>query len=283
MTVGEALRAASATLAVEGFEDASLEAEVLLMHVLGVDRARLYARLGEALSDTDAAVLTALVARRVRKEPVAYITGHREFFGFDFSVAPGALIPRPESELLVEEALDFVRRRFPQADPLIADAGTGSGALAVTLALLLPKASVYGTDISVRALEIARVNCERHGVQGRVHLLEGELLCPLPGPVDVIVGNLPYVSAGEMAGLSEDIRLYEPVEALAGGEDGLDRIRRLLSQVGGRVREGGVVLLEVGHAQAEAAAALGRQSLPGAGVELVKDLGGVERVVKIHV
>ena len=283
MTIGEALHKASKTLAAHLFEEASLEAEILLMHVLGVDRAKLYALLGEELSGGDAEVLAQLVNRRLTNEPVAYIVGHREFFGYDFHVAPGVLIPRPESELLVEETLDFVRGYFPEEDPIVAEIGTGSGAIAISLALILPKAEIYATDISASALEIARVNCERHGVQDRVHLLEGDVLAPLPEPVDIIIANLPYIGDEELDELGDEIRMFEPLEALAGGGDGLDKVRQLLVKVDEKLRPEGLVLLEIGYVQRGAAASLRLLLPPAASVELVKDLGGRERVLKIRI
>jgi len=282
LTIREALCQASETLAAHSTTDAHLEAEILLMHVLGIDRARLYASLGQELSHSDVEVLTQLVNRRVSKEPVAYITGHREFFGYDFHVAPGVLIPRPESELLVEETLDFVSGRFPRGDPAIADIGTGSGAIAVSLALRLPNARVFAIDISRRALDIAGVNCAKHGVEERVHLLEGDLLSPLAESVDVIVANLPYVTNAELGGLGDEIQMHEPSEALAGGADGLDEVRRLLRGAGDRLRPQGAVVLEIGPAQAETAASLAGSALPQATVELRKDLGGWERVLRIR-
>ena len=282
MTIREALRQASETLAAHSIADAHLEAEILLMHVLGIDRARLYASLGQELPHSHVEVLTQLVNRRLSKEPVAYITGHREFFGYDFHVAPGVLIPRPESELLVEETLDFVRGRFPLGDAIIADIGTGSGAIAVSLALRLPNARVFAIDISRRALEIARTNCVKHTVEGRVNLLEGDLLSPLAEPVDVIVANLPYVTDAELGGLGDEIEMHEPSEALAGGVDGLDEVRRLLRGAGDRLRPHGVILLEIGPAQADTAASLAGSAFPQATVELRRDLGGQERALKIR-
>ena len=283
MIIGEALHKASKTLAADSFEEASLEAEILLMHVLGIDRAKLYAVLGEELSEGDAEVLAQLVNRRLTNEPVAYIVGHREFFGYDFHVASGVLIPRPESELLVEETLDFVRGYFPEEDPIVAEIGTGSGAIAISLALILPKAEIYATDISASALEIARVNCERHGVQDRVHLLEGDVLAPLPEPVDIIIANLPYIGDEELDELGDEIRMFEPLEALAGGGDGLDKVRQLLVKVDEKLRPEGLVLLEIGYVQRGAAASLRLLLPPAASVELVKDLGGRERVLKIRI
>lgn len=280
MIIKEAVHQASKTLVAHSIEDASLEAELLLMHILGLDRAKLYARLGEGLSADDAQALAQVVKRRLSHEPTAYIIGHREFFGHDFHVAPGVLIPRPESELLVEQALDFVKGRFSDGDPIIAEIGTGSGAIAISLALILPKAWVYATDVSPCALEIARVNCQKHGVQGRVHLLEGDLLEPLPEPADIIIANLPYIKDEDWSKLSAEIRMYEPVVALAGGRDGLDKVRQLLGKVREKLRSGGLILLEVGPGQGQAAASLAESLFPGARIELAPDLGGRDRVLK---
>ncbi len=277
----EALHQASKALASAAIEDAPLEAELLLMHLLGIDRAQLYCRLDEELPSSDVHALDQLLKRRLGHEPIAYIIGHREFFGNDFYVAPGVLIPRPESELLVGKALDFVSCRFPRRDPIIADIGTGCGAIAISLALLLHQAKIYATDISPRALEIAAKNCDRHQVRDRVHLLEGDLLDPLPEPVDIIIANLPYVKDADLTQLSAEIRLFEPSSALAGGEDGLDKVRQLLGQAGGKLRAGGLVLVEIAAGQREAAVSWARELLPRAGVELAQDLGGWDRVLSV--
>ncbi len=281
MMIKEALHQGSKTLASAGVEDAHLEAELLLMHLLAIDRTRLYLRLEEELSPHDIEALGQLLERRLCHEPMAYILGHREFFGHDFHVAPGVLIPRAESELLVEKALALVKSGFPRQDPVIADIGTGCGAIAVCLALLLPRARIYAADISRQALDIARVNCDKHGVGDRVQLLQGDLLDPLPQPVDVIIANLPYVRDEELGRLSAEIRLFEPLSALAGGEDGLDKVRRLLSEAGGKLRPNGFILIEIGAGQGEVVASVTRSLFPQAVVELAKDLGGIERVVSV--
>ncbi len=279
MMLKEALHQASTTLASAAIEDAPLEAELLVMHLLGIDRAQLYCRLQEELPLSDVHALDQLLKRRLGHEPIAYIIGHREFFGNDFYVAPGVLIPRPESELLVEKALEFVSCRFPQRDPVIADIGTGCGAIAISLALLLPQAKIYATDVSPRALEIAATNCDRHQIRDRVHLLEGDLLDPLPEPVDIIIANLPYVKDADLSQLSAEIRLFEPSSALAGGEDGLDKVRQLLGQAGRKLRPGSLVLVEIAAGQRQAVAAWARSLFPGARVELAQDLGGWDRVL----
>ena len=281
MTIGEALRLASHTLAEHSIEGASVEAELLLRHCLGIDRARLYSRLGEEMAPADALALEGLLERRRGGEPAAYIVGWREFFGNQFLVEPGVFIPRPESELLVERALEFVAARYPRGDVAIADVGTGSGAIAISLALALPRARVYAVDLSRLALEVARRNCERHGVAGRVLLLEGSLLEPLPEAVEVVVANLPYVAEGDIEALDEGIRRFEPRQALAGGSDGLDWVRLLLGGVEGRLRVGGVALVEIGAGQGEGAVAAARAALPAAHVEVGRDLAGHERVLEV--
>ena len=278
----ETLHQASTTLASAAIEDAFLEAELLLMHLLGIDRAQLYCRLDEKLPPNDVHTLDQMLKRRLGHEPVAYIIGHREFFGNDFYVAPGVLIPRPESELLVDKALDFVSCRFPHRDPIVADIGTGCGAIAISLALLLPQAKIYATDISPCALEIAATNCERHQVRDRVHLLEGDLLDPLPEPVDIIIANLPYVKNADLSHLSAEIREFEPLAALSGGEDGLDKVRQLLSRVGGKLCPDGLVLVEIAADQGQAAASLASSLFPEACLELASDLGGWDRVLCVQ-
>jgi len=187
------------------------------------------------------------------------------------------LIPRPETELLVEKAIEISQRRA-----VVADVGTGSGAIAVSLAVHLPQVLVYATDASPGALEVAARNCRRHGVEDRVHLLQGHLLEPLPEPVDLIAANLPYVSRAELAQLPPEINCYEPREALDGGPDGLDHIRRLLAQAGEHLKPGGVVLLEIGATQGQAVIALAQRHLSVARVEIVVDYAGLDRVVVVE-
>jgi release factor glutamine methyltransferase len=278
MIVKRALRRTAKTLAARSVEDASLEAEVMLMHVLDVDRAGLYLRLDELLSLDSEEALGRVTERRLAQEPLAYITGSREFFGSDLHVAPGVLIPRPETESLIEAAIKLANRRFHAGDPVIADVGTGSGAIAVSLALRLPRARVYATDICPRALEVASVNCRRYDVA--VRLLEGDLLDPLPEPVDIVVANLPYVRDDELGGLSAEIRVYEPSIALCGGSDGLDVVRRLIASAAAKLCPGGAVFLEIAPAQVQALTEWVVSNLPGAVVSPFPDLGGVTRFVE---
>jgi len=253
---------------------------VLLRHVLRIGRVGLYLRLNEELTPDSSNLLAQLLERRLNGEPAAYITGSKEFFGLSFEVSPAVLIPRPETELLVEKAIELAETLF-QGQCLVADVGTGCGAIAVILAAKLPEARIYATDISPSALEVAADNCRTHGFSDRVTLLRGDLLDPLPEPVHIIVANMPYVTAQALNDLPAEICRFEPIVALNGDSDGLDTIRRLVTQAGERLLPGGVVLLEIGHDQGRAVCALARERFPQADVAVTKDLRGLDRVVSI--
>jgi release factor glutamine methyltransferase len=269
-------------------ETSRLDAELLLAHVLGWGRARLLAEGHLSLTKAQAVVFRDLVMRRAALEPVAYLIGHKEFYGIDFTVDRRALMPRPETELLVELALGFAgrktkdERRNPDSVALhslsVADVGTGSGAIAVALALRLSEARITAIDISLDALALARQNVERHGLADRVQLLLGDLLEPLTEPVDLIVANLPYTILSE---IDEGVRRHEPHLALDGGADGLELYRKLLSQAPACLRPGGVVLLEIGATQAAAVTDLARRWFPTTTVSVHQDLAGHDRVVVI--
>lgn len=276
MTSKELLANAREVLAAAGIEDASLESEVLLRHVLGMGRTRLYTELCQETSPEKVEAFWRLVQRRLGGEPTHYITGSREFYGLDFHVDRRVLVPRPESELLVEEALSLSRK---QSIAEIADIGTGSGCIAISLALNLRGAKVYATDVSASALEVARLNCEKHGVGDAVQLFEGHLLEPLPVPVDLIVANLPYIRSFELSKASH--LSFEPALALDGGLDGLDMIRQLCHQVPGKLMPGGSLLMEIGDGQAKTVFALLRSLFPSAIIKLTKDLNGLDRMISL--
>ena len=276
MQLQVALAQAANLLEHAGLEEARLDAEVLLAHTLGLTRAQLYARLDQRMSPQDRERYQPLIARRARHEPVAYIVGHKAFYGLDLFVDQRTLIPRPETELLVEQAIEMTHARSLR---LIADVGTGCGAIAVSLAVYLPEATFYALEASPEALAVAQTNCRRHGVEGRVHTLLGDLLSPLPQPVDLIVANLPYIPREELQSLPRTIRDYEPLAALDGGEDGLDPIRRLLAHAGEHLEPQGTILLEIGADQGAAVVALARRHFPAANVELARDYAGRDRVV----
>ena len=262
-----------------GIEEARLEAELLVSHVLGTDRTHLLANLGEPLPADALASLVPLIERRLLREPLSYLLGWREFYGLRFAVRPGVLIPRHETETLVDEALRLARERY-NGVPLIADLGCGSGVIAVSLALHLLGSRIYAMDNAPSALEVAEENCKRYDVQERVPLLKGDLLIPLPEPVDMIVANLPYVRSGDFPTLQPEV-LYEPREALDGGPDGLQIILKLLDQLPGRVRPGGALLLECDPSQVQC---LKRQALrrhPDSSVQVVQDLDRLDRVIEV--
>jgi release factor glutamine methyltransferase len=272
----QALAYARGILADNNIDDASLEGEILLRHVLGINRVQLYSDPDDDVTPAQDKALNVLLERRIRGEPSAYITGHREFYGLDFKVDRNVLIPRPETELLVEKAIRLAESHTVTS---IADIGTGCGAIAVSLAVNLPGVTVYASDVSKPALDIARSNGEKHGVTDRIVLLEGDMLEPLPGPVDLIIANLPYVREAE---LIDNVSLsYEPSLALNGGEDGLDRIRVLCRQAGNKLNDDGFILMEIGWGQAEAVTALLQEIYPSSRIEVDCDLAGIQRTVSL--
>jgi len=276
----EALQSAVQTLHRAGIADAFIEAELLLGHVLGMSKTQLYTEPERRLTQAEAEHLRQLVQRRLNREPVPYILGRCEFYGIDFCIDHRTFIPRPETELLVEEAIEVAQGLFrPGKQTTFADIGTGCGAIAITLALTIPEAMIYAIDISASALEVAKVNCQRHGVEGRIDLLQGDLLEPLPEPVDMIVANLPYVREGELGELSPEVG-FEPRLALAGGEDGVEKIQRLLEQMPGKVNSQWCLLLEIGQGEDEIVTRLVTRYFPQASIEMIPDLGGIPRVVK---
>ena len=277
MNLKQALIESRGTLTGANIDDASLEAELLLRHTLKISRVQLFLDLDDReLSPEEDKVFRHLLERRLRGEPTAYITGHREFFGLGFYVDHRVLIPRPESELLVETVINLVKTR-PIAT--IAEIGTGCGAIAISLALSLPETRIYATDISTQALEVARLNCEQHGVANDVCLLQGDMLVPLSEPVDLIVANLPYVKESDLAGMNS--ANFEPSLALNGGADGLEKIYRLCQGISGKLRSPGYLLLEIGQGQGEAIAAVLRNLFPLAQIEVTPDFSGIERVVSL--
>lgn len=273
MTLKQALSHAREFLTASNVDYASLESELLLRHTLGISQVQLYQDLTRELNPEQERAFWELVERRAKGEPSAYIMGHREFFGLDFHVNPDVLIPRPESELLVEKALSLAQSR---AITTIAEIGTGCGAIAITVALNLPQATIYATDISAPALKVARINCQKHGVTNRVHLLQGDLLDPMPEPVDLIIANLPYVKGGELPQPN-----FEPRLALDGGPDGLEKLNKLCHQVNDKLRPDGCLLLEIGQGQGRAVTTLLHSLFPSAKIEITSDLSGIERVVSM--
>lgn len=274
-TIGEAVAAAAARLDAAGIEDARIEADALLAHALAVDRTRLLAMARDPLPPDVAAKFEQLLERRLAREPLAYIVGRREFYGLDFACAPGVLIPRPETELLVDVALGAARRR---GVGWLVDVGTGAGALAVAIAVHVPHARVAAIDTSPAALGLARRNIAAHGVACRVISIRSDVLDGVRR-ADVIVANLPYIPASYWQSLQPEVRDYEPREALVGGERGDEVIERLLREAPAHLRPGGVIAVEVGAGQAQRVSDIASQCFPDGTVSVIKDLAGIERVV----
>ncbi|RJO62486.1 MAG: peptide chain release factor N(5)-glutamine methyltransferase [Dehalococcoidia bacterium] len=270
MKIGESLGLIRERFSSAGIEEAPLEAELLMRHVLKLDAVAFLNNLGRELPSEQERLIDSLAACRLSGKPLAYITGKREFYGLEFVINPSVLIPRPETEHLVEKTLEIASR---MRSPAIADIGTGSGAIAISLALNLPQAWIYATDISPEALELARLNARQHKVESRITFLLGDLTAPLPEPVDMLIANLPYVKSLDCA------TSPEPHLALDGGVEGLDVIERLCGSLHGKLKAGGWVLLEIGQGQEERVKRLLSAALPFAQIGTIKDLAGIERVV----
>ena len=251
-----------------------------MRHLLGLNRVELYTGLERELTYDQLEAYSSLIQRRLHYEPTAYITGHKEFFGLDFFVSPSVLIPRPETELLVERAIDFVKNTIGRSC-LIADVGTGCGAIAIALAMHLPHVKIYATDISPAALEVAQYNCQRYGVRDRINFLHGDLLEPLPEPVHLILANLPYIRESELGSLSPEIAMFEPQLALNGGTDGLEQICKLISHAPDNLLPGSAILLEISPDQSQYVYALVEEHFPYNEVCMTHDLNGLDRVVSI--
>ena len=290
-TVGQAI--ASATKRLRSVESltAQLDAQVILARLLGRDRSWIFAHHDEVLTDDELERYSELVARRTNHEPVAYLVGCKEFYGLEFMVDERVLIPRPETELLVDAVLDHIEMRAHDLSPgerlRVADIGTGSGAIAIAVAVNSPKVNVYATDVSPDALEIARLNIKGLDKRCQVSLLEGNLLMPLIHKIDlprvnVIVANLPYITTEDYPKLQRDVRDYEPVVALAAGPEGLDKIQRLLEQAPACIEPDGLILLEIGADQGAAVVELAQELIPQANsIILRQDHNGRDRLVMI--
>lgn len=279
--VGRALIAAHQRLEDAGCDSPHLDAQVMLAYALGVDRSWLFAHHEHELSAEQAEAFTTLINRRMHHEPVAYLVGHKEFYGLDFVVDQRVLIPRPETELLVDAVIDHIAMR--EDEPvLVADVGTGSGAIAIAVAANCPNALIYAIDLSADALAVARQNVERLDAWRQVILLHGDLLTPLPERVDMIVANLPYISSSAYPQLMADVRNFEPKVALEAGPEGLEAIVSLLRQAPAALKPHGLIFLEIGHDQGETVVNTARSLLPTARtIRLRQDYGGHDRLVTV--
>ncbi len=263
-----------------------LDAQVLLSHIIHVDRTVLYTYPERALTPEQEQQFQQWIERRSQGEPVAYIIGQKEFYGLDLLVDRRVLIPRPETELLVEAALNIIHSWLDAGTiPIVADIGTGSGAIPIALAVNEPRLPyLYATDISADALDVTRLNCELHHVEQRVRLLQGDLLAPLPEPVDLFTANLPYVGTDDMSSLTSDVRDYEPHLALFSGPHGLDLLHHLLTQAhqSGKLKAHAVMLLEIGYQQREEITQWIRDLWPRAVIHFSKDYAGWDRLLQVE-
>lgn len=279
-TVHEALQAAIETLSPTS-PTPRLDAQVLLAHVLRFNRTRLFAEPSRPLAPSELSAFQVLIKRRAALEPVAYLTHHKEFYGLDFYVDQRVLVPRPETELLVDLALSRQKHQAAQTAPsVIADIGTGSGCIAVSLAVHVPSARVYAVDLSLDALAVAEINVQRHGVGERVRLLHGNSVAPLPASVDLLVSNPPYTI---VADVDENVRRWEPHLALdGGGAAGFDVPITLIRQLPTVLAPHGTALIEIGAWQGALALQVAAAVFPAATITIHKDLAGLDRVLAIE-
>ncbi len=291
-----ALQTAILTLTQAGCDTARLDAELLLAHCLNVDRSWLYAHHRDDLDLSKEQLFQALVLRRRRREPLAYIVGHKAFFGRVFRVTPDVLIPRPDTEILVALALDILKKPNSLPDPSkegalsspfqrtrgvypILDIGTGCGCIAISLACQGPAVQVIATDISKAALKIARDNARRHQVAPRITFVQADLLAGLSGLFDMILSNPPYIAAAEMRALAPEVRNYEPALALTDGDDGLQAIKRIVTTARQCLSPGGSLLIEIGADQGPSILSFAQRMWPEAQCRIEPDLAGRDRVL----
>ena len=284
-SIAEAILQGAPYLRKAGVPEARREAGSLLAHVIGRDRTFILSHADEQISEAQLQEFRRTLDLRAGGQPLQYITGHQEFFGLDFEVTSDVLIPRPETELLVKEALEALTRRGKLDAPLIADIGTGSGCIAVALAHAWPGAVAYATDFSAGALRQARSNAARHGVEARIQFIEGDLFAALQGMglegrLDVILSNPPYIPDGDMSGLQREVT-REPRLALAGGPDGLVVHRRLLQEAGPYLASGGRLIVEMGQGQAEPLRQMAGE-LGWSVARTIRDHADIERVLVLQ-
>ena len=278
VALGEAILKTANLLRDQGIPDARLEAELLLTHVLDSSRHLLYAFPERELALDERRAMARLVERRLTREPLAYILGHKEFYSIDLCVGPAVLIPRPETELLVQQATLLAPNHSEVGEPVIVEAGTGCGAIAISLAIQLPAARIYATDVSSDALEIARRNVAVRGVADRITLLEGDLLEPVEEMADIIVANLPYIPSDRIYQLQPEIQ-WEPRMALDGGPDGLNLLTRLLHQAQHKLKGNGVILMEIDPQQVQPLTRVVQDLFPDASISVEQDLSHQDRVL----
>ena len=279
--VSDAIRLIAQSFHGAGVESPDLDARVLLGHVLRLDRAQLFAQADRILEPREIDIVSALAARRLRREPVSRILGTKEFWSMALVIAPDVLVPRPETETVIEAALDVVVARGLRMDKLrLLDVGTGSGALLLALLSELPNATGFGTDISAAALNVARANAERLGFVGRCSFVACDIAAAVSGPFDLVVSNPPYVARGDIAALAPEVSDYDPAVALDGGADGLDLYRIIAGEARRLLAPGGRLIVELGAGQEQPVRALFTKS--GLPVHAVRnDLAGIARALVI--
>jgi release factor glutamine methyltransferase len=275
-TVRELLKVSAQYLAEKGIAGPRLDAELLLAHALGMDRVKLYCSLEQPLHEKEISVFRELIRRRQSREPVAYLLGVKEFYGLEFQVSPAVLIPRPDTETLVECALDWLREH-PKA--LVCDVGTGSGAIAVALAANAPLCKVAATDSSREAIDVAVQNADKHRVNDQVEFFHCEFFDDGEKPFDLIVSNPPYIPDADKETLEPEIIKYEPHQALFAGPTGLDAIESLIPKAQERLSPGGALMIEVGKGQGEIVSNQIANLGVFGNIEVIKDLAGIGRVV----
>ena len=280
-SIRQVIRQTQAELEAAGIPDARLEAEVMVMNVMRVLRHDLFSQQETELSAQQEQDLAQFMERRRKREPLAYILGYKEFYGINLLVSAEVMIPRPETETMVEHALFMALMGMETRELVIADVGTGTGAIAINLAIHLPAARIYAIDTTDPVLDVASYNIRSHNVADRITLLQGDLLEPLPESVDLIVANLPYIPSQRIPTLQPEIQ-WEPKQALDGGADGLELATRLLTQASDKLKEQGVILLELDPEQMPAAEALAAQHLPEATTSIEQDLARLDRVLVIN-
>ena len=287
MKLGQVLTNIARLFKQSKIKDPADEATCLLCHLLKCDKAKLYSQPEQRFTRDELIELEAMVRRRLQGEPAAYIVNQKEFYGISLYVDPRVLIPRPETEILVEETIKLAQQQLRVMTDLsekisIADVGTGSGAIAIAIAKGLPQPIIYGIDVSAEAMKVAALNIERHNLNERIVLMHGNLLTPVTAPLDIVVANLPYIKTAEIPSLSHESSMYEPHIALDGGLQGISVIGELLRQAKQKIKPGGAILLEIGQGQGRSVLPLIKDIFPQAIVTIIEDLGGIDRVIKAN-
>ena len=285
MTAGEALRKYSSILKEQGVNEAEESVKVILCHVLNLNSSSLFANTQRLLTAGEISNLENLVHKRIDHMPVAYLVNNKEFYGLDLYIDGRVLVPRPETETLVEVAIRFIEewKQFNNRTMLIADVGAGSGAISVALASNVKDIKIFAVDISREALDVAVINIKRYKLENRIAVVQGDLLQQVRGELDLVVANLPYIAEEDIELLPEEISRWEPRWALNGGKNGMEVMNKLIKQAAEKVNRGGCILLEIGKGQDTKICEIIMEILPQANTSLIRDMSGINRVVKIRI